>query len=233
MKAIVTGAAQGIGAAIVDWCTSQGGTVVGIDRNPLPPDSAALSGVVADLSDPEAVQRSYATAFATLGGADHCFFNAGIACGTAISELDPAQYFATMRVNVDAMVLGTSMALRTMGHGHIVLTASLAGLMPLSLDPVYTASKHAIVGFVRAVGHEAHTKGITVQALCPGFTETALLDIGIRPLLEATSWPIMPVADAIEGIVALLQDPKPGACWITQAGHPPSRFQFSNVPDPK
>lgn len=233
MKAIVTGAAQGIGAAITSWCVEQGGTVVGLDRKPIPASVPVAHRVEVDLTDTHAMQTAFAEAYQFLGGVDHLFLNAGIASGRPIGELDLAEYRTVMGINVDAMIIGTSLGLRMMQGGHIILTASLAGLTPLDLDPTYTASKHAVVGFVRAVGREASERGITVQGLCPGFTDTAILDVGIRPMLEAMQWPVMHLSDVVHGVELMLASPTPGACWVIQAGCDPAPFAFSRVPDPK
>lgn len=149
MKALITGAAQGIGAAIARWVDQQGGVSVGLDRNEIGTDIPVSHRIVVDLTDMEAMQRAFADAHQHLGGIDHMFLNAGIATGTPIAQLDLAPYRSVMGVNVDAMIIGTALGLRMMTEGHIILTASLAGLMPLDLDPIYTASKHAIVGFTR------------------------------------------------------------------------------------
>lgn len=232
MKALITGAAQGIGAAIARWVDQQGGVSVGLDRNEIGTDIPVSHRIVVDLTDMEAMQRAFADAYQHLGGIDHMFLNAGIATGTPIAQLDLAPYRSVMGVNVDAMIIGTALGLRMMTEGHIILTASLAGLMPLDLDPIYTASKHAIVGFTRAVGKQASEQGITVQALCPGFTETAILDTGIRPLLESLDWPIMSLDAITAGVASMLADPKPGACWMIQSGLAPQRFRFAEVPHP-
>ena len=232
MKAVITGAAQGIGAALARWVAEQGGTSVGLDLRTIGDDVPVDHRIQVDLTDMEAMQRSFAEAYQHLGGIDHMFLNAGTATGTPIAELDILPYRTVMGVNVDAMIIGTALGLRMMTEGHIILTASLAGLMPLDLDAVYTASKHAIVGFTRAVGREAAERNITVQALCPGFTETAILDTGIRPVLEALDWPIMPLESVISGVESMLASPRPGACWMIQAGLAPAPFRFATVPTP-
>lgn len=232
MKAVITGAAQGIGAALARWVASHGGASVGLDLQTIGNDIPVDHRIQVDLTDMDAMQRAFAEAYQHLGGIDHMFLNAGTATGTPIAELDVLPYRTVMGVNVDAMIIGTALGMRMMTGGHIVLTASLAGLMPLDLDAVYTASKHAIVGFTRAVGREASERNVIVQALCPGFTETAILDTGIRPVLESLNWPIMPVESVIAGVESMLATPRPGACWMIQAGRAPEPFRFAPVPMP-
>src|SRR5206468_3293856 len=117
---------------------------------------------------------------------DAAFLNDGIGIGYPhVGELPDEEIDRIVRANFLGVVYGTrECARRLMPHGGaIVATASLAGLIGMPYDPMYTATKHAVVGFVRgaAAGLEAH--GIRINALCPGFTDTAIVVDELREML--------------------------------------------------
>ncbi len=108
-------------------------------------------------------------------------------------------------------------------------TASLAGLVPMPGDALYTLTKHAVVGYVRAAAPTLAAEGIRVNAVCPGFADTPLIaaardQFGEFPLLTADD-----VADAIE---AVLERGEPGECWFCQPGREPAPYGFRGVPGP-
>ena len=113
------------------------------------------------------------------GGVDIAFLNAGISIGVAdLATLSDDDYYRMMRVNVDGVVFGLRAAIRAMearGGGAIVATSSLAGLIPFPPDPVYDASKHAVVGLIRSVAPTLAAKGITANTVNPGITDTNIL----------------------------------------------------------
>jgi NAD(P)-dependent dehydrogenase (short-subunit alcohol dehydrogenase family) len=121
-------------------------------------------------------------------------------------------------------------ALRRAGGGTIVATASLAGLTAMPGDALYTASKHAVVGYVRSVAPSLALDGIRVAAVCPGFADTPLIahakeQFGDFPLLTAED-----VASAVEQI---LERAEPGECWYVQPGREPGPYGFRGVPSAK
>ena len=92
------------------------------------------------------------------------------------AELDLDGYRRAMRVNVDGVVLGVRRLARVMpAGGRIVCTASLAGLTAIADDPVYAATKHAVVGFVRSVAPPLADRGIAINAVCPGIADTPMV----------------------------------------------------------
>ena len=123
----------------------------------------------------------------TCGGLDIAFLNAGVATGCGIGDdFDLALYRRANGANLDGVVFGTHAvlpALRARGGGAIVATASLAGLTAVPLDPLYAANKHAVVGLARSLGTAWPAEGITYNAICPGFAESA------SSRRSATCWP--------------------------------------------
>ena len=120
-----------------------------------------------------------ALAVERLGGLDLAYLNAGVATGCGVGEdFDLERYRRAMGVNLDGVVFGMHAvlpALRERGGGAIVATASLAGLTGVPLDPLYAANKHGVVGLVRSLGPALSAEGIRVNAVCPGFAESAII----------------------------------------------------------
>jgi NAD(P)-dependent dehydrogenase (short-subunit alcohol dehydrogenase family) len=162
------------------------------------------------------------------------FLNAGTTGGqSGLGELDVPRYRAVLGVNVDHVVFGTCAAvpaLRRAGGGTVVATASLAGLMPLPGDALYTLTKHAVVGYVRAAGVTLAEEGIRLCAVCPGFTDTPLIadqrdQFGDFPMLVPDD-----IADAVD---AILDRGVSGEVWYVQPGRDPAPYGFRGVPGPK
>jgi NAD(P)-dependent dehydrogenase (short-subunit alcohol dehydrogenase family) len=112
-----------------------------------------------------------------------------------------------------------------------VVLASLAGLAPVPMDPVYAANKAAVVNLVRSVGPGLAAAGITVNAVCPGFTDTAIVD-PVRGMLEAMQMPLMPVDDVVAAVASVLGSESSGEAWLVQHGHPPQPYRFRGIPGP-
>ncbi len=197
--AVVTGGASGIGRAIGAELVSRGATVVLADVNAETAVLAAkqltaagpgtASAVALDVCDGAAVVQAYQRIREEHGRLDHAFNNAGIGVGGLAEELTLEHWDRTIDVNLRGVVHGVHAAYPIMleqGFGHIVNTASLAGLvMPAIMTP-YTATKHAVVGLSLALRAEGAARGVRVSALCPAFVDTPLLD-NVNPGLPATS----------------------------------------------
>ena len=210
MTALVTGGRGGIGSAI----------------------AAAYDGEVVALDLPE-FDVGDAEAWRALEGAfDAAFLNAGIGIGVEdVAELDDDEYARIVRANLDGVVYGTRECARRLmpNGGSIVATASLAGLTSMPFDPLYTATKHAVVGFVRAAAPALERRGIRLNALCPGFTDTAIVADEIRGALPA---PLMEPSFVADAALQALRSGETGQAWIVQ----PNRvlqFQFPNIPGPR
>ena len=185
--AIVTGGGSGIGAALVRALTVRGAMVVIADidevgaksvSDSVRADGGTVSTAVLDVRDSAAVADLVNQTAAEHGALDLMFNNAGIAVGGLVEELTLDHWDRVLDVNVRGVVHGVHAAYPLMlrqGHGHIVNTASLAGLVPgPSLAP-YAAAKHAVVGLSLSLRAEGASRGVRVSAVCPGFVDTPLL----------------------------------------------------------
>jgi NAD(P)-dependent dehydrogenase (short-subunit alcohol dehydrogenase family) len=178
--AVVTGAGSGIGRASAERFAAAGARVVAVD---LGADSAAATAhevegiaVAGDVSDPD-LWLAVRSAADDLGGMDVIHLNAGVYGHTGpIDELPDDVYERVVAANIGGVVLGTRAAVATMRGrgGSIVATASLAGLVPFPPNPVYTATKHAVTGFVRAMAPTLEPDRITINAVCPGVVDTPM-----------------------------------------------------------
>jgi NAD(P)-dependent dehydrogenase (short-subunit alcohol dehydrogenase family) len=179
----VTGGASGIGRAVCRELARRGVHVVVADLDGEGAGRAAeefgCAGAEVDVTDPEAVHALVRGVRDEHGRLDFVFNNAGIAVGGTTDELTLDHWNRTIDVNLRGVVHGVHAAYPIMieqGFGHIVNTASLAGLTPAPLMLPYTATKHAVVGLSLALRAEARRHGVRVSVVCPGFTDTPLLD---------------------------------------------------------
>ena len=209
MRALVTGGRGGIGNAICD----------------LLDDPLVLDLPEFDVGDPDA-WRSLEGEF------DAAFLNAGTvsACQDA-AALEDEQWQRILRANLDGVIYGTrELASRLMPKGgSIVATASLAGLTPTAFDPAYTATKHAVVGWVRAAAPALAGRDIRLNALCPGFVDTPLVQTELRGRLDV---PLMKPSFVAAAALRVLEDEETGRAWVVQ----PNRvepFRFPGVPGPR
>ena len=153
--------------------------------------------------------------------------------------VDPAEieldgYRRAFAVNVDGVVLGVRRLATVMpSGGRIVATASLAGLMGIWVDPVYAATKHAVVGFVRSVAPTLAERGLSINAICPGMVDTPMLSAETRAGLAAASFPLLSPADVAEAAWVALSSGETGHAWAVQPGRPPIDFRFPRVPGPE
>ena len=184
-QAIVTGASSGIGAALCRALAAAGAQVVctDIDGNAAARTAAPLGASSArlDVTDAAAVQGCVDEVVDRTGRLDLMFNNAGIAWGGDTELLTLDQWNAIIDINVRGVVHGVAAAYPQMvkqGHGHLVNTASMAGLAAAGQITSYVMSKHAVVGLSLALRSEAAGRGVGVLAVCPGAVETPILDKG-------------------------------------------------------
>lgn len=237
--ALVTGGASGIGAGIATMLAGQGARVVVADiadeqANVLAADLGGLA-FHCDVGSLTENRAAVDAALSAYGRLDVVVLNAGIAAGNSIDEFDEGAYRRAMGVNLDGVVFGLTAALpglRASGGGRVLAVASLAGLAPVPEDPVYAANKAAVVNFVRSVGPGLAEEHILVNALCPGYTDTAILG-RFRELLVGAQWPLMHVDDVVEGARAVLESEQGGEAWLIQSGHPAQPYRFRGIPGPK
>ena len=239
--AVVTGGASGIGLATSERLTEAGVSVVVVDRNAEAGHEVAarLDGryVMADVGEAADWPRIVTAARESFGGLDLAFLNAGVTTGEQdITALTDEQYRRIMGPNVDGVVFGVRAvvpAIEANGGGAIVATASLAGLIAFSPDPVYTMTKHAVVGLVRALAPQLQARGITINAICPGIVDTPLLGEDAKRMLDAAGFPLMPASQIAEAVVARMEGDETGEAWACQPGRDPERFEFGRAPGPR
>lgn len=186
--AIITGGGSGIGAAVGRLMARNGDTVVLADINGEAADAVAAEivtsggraeSVTLDVRDAAAFAALVDRVVAEHGRIDLLFNNAGIGVGGPIEDLTIEHWRRIADVNIMGVVNGVHAAYPHMirqGDGHIVNTASLAGLVPAPMLTPYAMTKHAVVGLSTTLRAEAAAYGIRVSALCPGPTETPILD---------------------------------------------------------
>ena len=193
--ALVTGAARGIGAAIARGLAADGAlvTLLGRQAEPLQALAAELAGavqcVVADVGEPAQVQAAFEKARERFGGVDILVNNAGQAGSAPFTKTSLELWQRMLQVNLTGSFLCTQAALPHMleaGWGRIVNIASTAGIKGYAYVPAYVASKHGLVGLTRSLALEVARKGITVNAVCPGYTETALLQDSVDNIVAKT-----------------------------------------------
>jgi NAD(P)-dependent dehydrogenase (short-subunit alcohol dehydrogenase family) len=209
VRALVTGGRGGIGSAI---CA-------------LLDDPLVLDLPEFDVAD--------ADAWRSLDGEfDAAFLNAGIGIGYPdAAELPEREYRRIVGANLDGVVFGTrELADRLMPTGgSIVATASLAGITGMPFDPAYTATKHAVVGWVRAAAAGLAARGIRINALCPGFTDTPIVETELRSALDV---PLMDASFVAEAALRVLEDSETGRAWVVQPNNVVP-FRFPGVPGPR
>ncbi len=190
--AIVTGGASGIGKALGAQLYAAGAHVVLGDLDGSAAVSAAsalaeatavtagsIVGRAVDVRDEGAVRALVDDIVVRDGRLDFMFNNAGIALGGRTHEMHKAHWDRIIDVNINGVVHGLLAAYPVMieqGYGHIVNTASGAGLAPAVLTAAYTTTKHAVVGMSTALRPEAAAYGVRISVLCPGVVETPILD---------------------------------------------------------
>jgi len=233
--ALVTGGASGIGRATALALAEAGASVVIAD---ISVDAGrevarAIDGrfIEVDVSDYDANERMFAEA----GDLDLVFLNAGVTTGCSVGDdFDLEKYRRAMGVNLDGVVFGVHFALPALkrrGGGAIVATSSLAGLMGVPLEQIYSANKHGVVGLVRALGPTLVADGIRINAVCPGFAESGLTE-PIKPFIEEAGFELMKAEDVAAVVLRLFEGDMAGECWYVQVGNA-GAFEFRHVPGPR
>ena len=196
--ALVTGGGRGIGREISLALAREGCAVAVAARTMREVEEAAaavrLAGpavlaVPLDVTDPAAVGRAVARVADALGPVDVLVNNAGIAGSAPLLKTEPEMWERHMKVNVTGPYLMTRAVLAGMlerGWGRVINVASLAGLHGAPYVTAYTASKHALVGFTRALAMEVSDKGVTVNAICPGYVATDIVWTAARNIEKKT-----------------------------------------------
>ena len=192
--AFVTGGGTGIGAAIALELANVGArvTITGRRVEPLEEIAAQSKNIrvaVLDVTDEAATTRVFAEAKSEFGPIAIVVANAGIAETLPIGKSDLSFWRRTMATNLDGAFLTMQAGVNDMlesGWGRIIAVSSIAGQRGMARGTAYCASKHGLIGLTRALSAETMGKGITVNALCPGYVRTPIIDRGVANIMEKT-----------------------------------------------
>ena len=197
-RAVVTGGGRGIGAAVARALAAEGAAVVVASRSgdELEATAAALRegghrawAVRCDVSDPGDVAALRKRAEEKLGGVDVLINNAGIGHSAKLEAITLDDWSRIFAINATGTFLCTQAFLPPMvgrGWGRVINIASVAGKIGAPYIAAYSASKHAVVGFSRSVAAEVATTGVTVNAVCPGFVATDMVDESVDRIVTKT-----------------------------------------------
>lgn len=217
--ALVTGAASGMGRELVRQLAAGGAQVIATDVNgkgleeasaTLGADASRVRNEVLDVADAVRFRQLLEKTRRDCGRLDYLFNNAGIAIYGEALEMTRAQWEKIVNINLWGVINGTTAAYELMarqGHGHIINTASAAGLAPVPMLAAYAMTKHAVVGLSMSMRAEAADRGVQIQVVCPGVVSTGIFDatIGlgfdIPALRKQFPGREVPVSDAVTRIL--------------------------------
>lgn len=193
---LVTGAGRGIGRAVALDLSSAGHTVALTSRTKTELDetATALPGpslvIPADLTEPDAADAVFNQAEDAFGPVDVLIANAGAAASAPVHRTDDALWDRLLAINLTApfrCIRRAIPSMRQRGYGRIVVIGSLASKTGAAYISAYCASKHGVLGLVRAAAIELAGTGVTVNAVCPGYVDTPMTDGAVEAITAKTS----------------------------------------------
>src|SRR5260221_8813999 len=197
-RALVTGGGRGIGRAVALDLGRAGAAVAVAARTRAEVEKVAAEvegeggRAVArpiDVADPEGVRAAFAQAREALGGIDILVSGAGVAPTAPLARTSDAVWRQVLETNLSGVFYGLREALREMtarGWGRGVNLASIAGKTGYPYIGAYAASKHGVLGLTKCAALEVATTGVTVNAVCPGYVDTPMLEAGVARIVEKT-----------------------------------------------
>ena len=234
---LVTGGASGFGAEVSRLASEQGHQVVIADIDSTKGEAVAkelgATFVKVDVSSPGGNEEMVHTAVSTYGQLDNAILNAGIVSGVrGVDDFTLERYRTVLGVNFESVVFGVQACVPAMRKNHggsIVATASLAGLLPMANDPLYSATKHAVVAYMRAMSTILATDNIRSNAVCPGYSDTPLLTEAADTFREA-DFPLLTPTEVAQVMLDVVLGDTTGEAWFVQPGRSSAPFRFSSVP---
>ena len=245
--ALVTGGASGIGRATAAALKQRGARVVIADIDQSGGEKTAAELEVEfqflDVRDTVAWEELVNRLVEAHGGLDIAHLNAGLLTPRAggvgsltdpfdLLEMKDDDYRRVTAINIDGVVLGARAVARAMsarGAGAIVATASVAGIIPFSGDPMYTMTKHAIVGFVRATAPGLAGHKITLNMVCPGIVETNIAAADNFEAMRGMGMPVMQPSQIADAVVQAIESGETGEALVCLPGQPPIKQVFPTL----
>jgi NAD(P)-dependent dehydrogenase (short-subunit alcohol dehydrogenase family) len=231
--ALIAGGASGIGRATVELLASEGAAVVIADMQ------AGLGSELATRVGGRFIQTdvtdfgSWEALVATVGPVDIVSLNPGVTTGERdLARLTVQQYGRVMAINVDAVVFGLMAVLPGMllRGGTIIVLASIAGIVPVEIDPIFALSKHALIGLVRSAAPQLAERGVKLNVLCHRVVDTALVAPEAKAILEHAGFDVMTAHDAAGGVLAVVLAGEAGQIWLAGRGKTLTRYEFPAIP---